>query len=167
MKNTTVKFKGSPVQTSGSLPEKNTKAENFTLTAADLSGKTLADYSGEWVIMNVFPSIDTSVCATSVREFNKRAASLKNTKVLCISKDLPFAQNRFCGAEGIENVEMLSDFRTDFGKRYGILIENGPLKGLLSRAVLVINPGGTVVHREQVPNIEDEPDYEKALAAIK
>lgn len=167
MKNTTVKFKGSPVQTSGSLPEKNTKAENFTLTAADLSGKTLADYSGEWVIMNVFPSIDTSVCATSVREFNKRAASLKNTKVLCISKDLPFAQNRFCGAEGIENVEMLSDFRTDFGKRYGILIENGPLKGLLSRAVLVINPEGTVVHREQVPNIEDEPDYEKALAAIK
>ena len=137
------------------------------MTAVDLSPKSLTDYAGKKIILNIFPSIDTGTCATSVREFNKKATDLKNTVVLCISKDLPFAQARFCGAEGIENVVMLSDFANgSFGKDYGLEITNGPLANLHSRAVIVLDAKGKVIHTEQVSDIVDEPNYEAALNAI-
>lgn len=138
------------------------------MTKVDLGAASLADFAGTKLILNIFPSIDTGVCATSVREFNKTAASLENTKVLCISRDLPFAQKRFCGAEGIENVEMLSDFQTgDFGKNYGLELVDGPLKGLHARAVVVLDENHQVVYEELVPEIAQEPNYEAALNAIK
>ena len=164
----TITLKGNAISTIGNLPEKGTKAPEFQLTATDLSKKSLADFNGFKLILNIFPSVDTGTCATSVRTFNKTAASLANTKVVCISRDLPFAQGRFCGAEGIENVEMLSDFADgNFGKNYGLEITNGPLANLHSRAIVVINESGDVVYSEQVPEIVDEPNYEDALAAIK
>ena len=136
--------------------------------AEDLSKKTLADFIGSKLILNIFPSIDTGTCATSVRSFNKAASSLKNTKVLCISRDLPFAQGRFCGAEGIENVVMLSDFDSgDFGKSYGLNIIDGPLQGLNSRSIVVVDENGIVIYTEQIPNTPDEPNYEAALNALK
>lgn len=163
-----VTFKGNEVNTSGTLPKKGSAAPNFNLTATDLSTKTLKDYSGHNVILNIFPSVDTGVCAQSVREFNKKAGDIQNTKVLCVSKDLPFAFSRFCAAEGLENVESLSDFKDgNFGKSYEVTFTDGPMEGLLSRAVVVLNPKGEVIYNEQVPEITNEPDYESALQALK
>ena len=163
-----ITLKGNAISTSGELPSIETKAPDFQLTGVDLSKKSLADFGGSRLILNIFPSIDTGTCATSVRTFNKTAASLENTKVLCISRDLPFAQARFCGAEGIENVVMLSDFAEgSFGKNYGLEITNGPLANLHSRAIVVLDADGTVLYTEQVPEIVDEPNYEKALTAIQ
>ncbi len=163
----TVTLKGNPIHTSGELPSKGSNAPAFTLTKNDLSTTTLANYAGKKVVLNIFPSIDTGTCAQSVRQFNKDAASLENTVVLCISKDLPFAQARFCGAEGIENVEMLSDFRDgNFGKSYGLEFSDGPLMPLHSRAVVVVNEEGTVTYTEQVAEIVDEPNYSGALDAL-
>ncbi len=162
-----ITLKGNAINTIGNLPSVNSKAPNFTLTAVDLSAKSLSDFSGKKVVLNVFPSVDTGTCATSVREFNKKAANLDNTVVLCISKDLPFAQARFCGAEGIDNVVMLSDFATsNFGKSYELEITDGPLANLHSRAIVVIDENGNVKYNEQVSEIVDEPNYEAALKAL-
>jgi len=162
-----VTLKGNPINTIGNLPEVGSKAPNFKLAKLDLSDVSLNDYQGQKVILNIFHSIDTGTCANSVRTFNKEASALENTKVLCISKDLPFAQGRFCGAEGIENVEMLSDFRdSNFGKAYNLLFENGPVKGLLSRSIIVLDSNGTVVHTQQVSEVVEEPDYKAALEAV-
>lgn len=159
---------GNPANTIGKLPTTGSKAQDFTLKAADLSSKSLSDYAGSNLILNIFPSVDTGVCATSVRTFNKSAANLENTKVLCISRDLPFAQARFCGAEGIENVEMLSDFVDgSFGKNYGVEIIDGAFENLHSRAIVVINSNGEIVYTEQVPEVGQEPNYDGALASIK
>lgn len=158
---------GNPIHTSGDLPQKGSKATDFNLIKTDLSAATLADFSGKRVVMNIFPSIDTGTCAQSVRTFNEQASKLENTTVLCISRDLPFAQKRFCGAEGLENVINLSDFKTgEFGKNYGLEITDGPLAGLHSRAVIVLDENGTVIHAEQVGEIADEPNYEAALAVL-
>ncbi|MFY7731101.1 MAG: thiol peroxidase [Flavobacterium sp.] len=158
---------GNPVHTVGNLPENGTKAPDFTLVKQDLSTTSLADFKGSKVILNIFPSIDTGTCAASVRKFNEKAASLENTKVICVSRDLPFAQTRFCGAEGIANVLTASDFKDgSFGADYGLTITDGPLAGLHSRAVVVINEEGNVVYTEQVPDIKDEPDYDNALASL-
>lgn len=164
---TAIQLKGNTIHTVGKLPAVGSSAENFTLVADDLSEKSLSDFSGKKIILNIFPSVNTGVCSASVRRFNQDAAGLDNTVVLCISKDLPFAQKQFCAAEGIKNVVMLSDFRTDFGHQYGVQIADGPMKGLLSRAVVVINPAGKIVYEEQVPEITQEPNYDKALAAVK
>jgi len=161
-----ITFKGSNVQTVGNLPAVGNKAKDFTLVGTDLSDKSLSNYKGKNVILNIFPSVNTGVCATSVRKFNEEAASLENTVVLCISKDLPFAQAEFCAAQGLKNVEMLSDFRTDFGEEYGVQMVDGPLKGLLSRSVVVINANGDIVYEEQVPEITQEPNYSAALKAL-
>ncbi|MCF2873978.1 MULTISPECIES: thiol peroxidase [unclassified Tenacibaculum] len=162
-----ITLQGNPVETVGNLPETGNKAMDFSLAATDLSIKSLSDFSGSRLILNIFPSVDTGTCATSVREFNKKASSLENTKVLCISRDLPFAQGRFCGAEGIENVVMLSDFSTgSFGKDYGLEIKDGPLSGLHSRCIVIINEEGNVTYTEQVSEIVDEPNYEAALKAL-
>ncbi|SDD34677.1 thiol peroxidase [Niabella drilacis] len=161
-----ITLKGNPVTTVGTLPEKGSKLKDFTLVNAGLAEKKLADYAGKKVVLNIFPSVDTGVCAASVRKFNEKAAALDNTVVLNISKDLPFALNRFCAAEGISNVETLSDFRGHFGDDYGVTFADSPMKGLLSRAVIVANPDGEVVYTEQVPEITTEPDYEAALAAL-
>lgn len=165
----TTKLKGGQVKLAGDFVHKGTAAPGFEMIKADLSPFNLSECKGKYVILNIFPSLDTSVCATSVRKFNKHASSLPNTIVLAISKDLPFAQGRFCSTEGIENVVALSDFRniSDFGKKYGVLIEDSPLQGLLARAVVVINPEGEIVYSELVPEITQEPDYEKALEEIK
>jgi len=164
----TVTLKGNEFKTSGELPKVDSKAPNFSLTAGDLSTKSLADFSGSKLVLNIFPSIDTGTCAASVRQFNKEAGNLENTKVLCISKDLPFAQGRFCGAEGLENVINLSDYKTgQFGKDYGVQFTNGPLDVLLSRSVVVLDENGTVIYTEQVSETVDEPNYKKALEALK
>ena len=158
---------GNPVVINGELPKIGASAIDFQLVASDLSTKTLADFSGNKLLLNIFPSIGTGICSASVRAFNKSASSFENTKVLCISRDLPFAQQQFCAAEGIENVVMLSDFRTGaFGKDYGILMTNGKFDGLLSRCVVVINKEGTIIYTEQVPEIGQEPNYEAALEAL-
>ena len=164
---TAITLGGKTIHTVGKLPAVGTSLKEVTLTGVDLKDNTLADYKGKYVIMNIFPSVNTGVCSKSVRKFNEDAANLKNTTVLCISKDLPFAQKAFCGAEGIKNVVMLSDFRTDFGNAYGVQIADGPMKGLLSRAVIVVNPEGKIVYEQQVPEIGQEPDYAAALAVIK
>ena len=159
---------GSPIHTMGDLPKVGDQAPNFRLAKTDLSNVTLADYKGQRVILNIFRSIDTGTCAASVREFNKVASALKNTKVLCISKDLPFAQNRFCGAEGIENVEMLSGFRDNsFGKAYNLLFTDGPVEGLLSRSIVVLDENHKVIYTEQVQEVVEEPNYEPALAVLE
>lgn len=158
---------GNPINTNGTLPQVGTKATDFKLVKNDLSIATLADFAGTKLVLNIFPSIDTGTCATSVRSFNAKASALENTKVLCISRDLPFAQKRFCGAEGLENVINLSDFNTgQFGKDYGLEIVDSVLAGLHSRVVLVLDENGIVKYTEQVPEIADEPNYEKALAAL-
>ena len=164
---TAITLGGKTIHTVGKLPEVGTPVKEFTLTGVDLKDNSSADYKGKYVIMNIFPSVNTGVCSKSVRKFNEDAAGLKNTAVLCISKDLPFAQKAFCGAEGIKNVVMLSDFRTDFGHSYGVQIADGPMKGLLSRAVIVVSPDGKIVYQQQVPEIGQEPDYAAALAAVK
>ncbi len=161
-----ITLKGNPINTSGSLPNKDSQAKDFELVAADLSVKTLADFSGSKVVLNIFPSLDTGTCAASVRHFNKVASELDNTKVLCISKDLPFAQARFCGAEGLDNVITLSDFRSNFGETYGLQIVDGPLAGLHSRAVVVLDENGKVIYTQQVPEIVDEPNYDEVLKAL-
>jgi thiol peroxidase len=162
-----ITLKGNPINTLGNLPEIGTKAPDFKLVANDLSVKSLADFQGKKVVLNIFPSLDTATCAASVRRFNVEASKLENTVVLCISKDLPFAQARFCGAEGLDKVHTLSDFRGgEFGKNYGVEIVDGPLAGLESRAVVILNEAGEVVYNQQVPEIVDEPNYEMALKAI-
>lgn len=162
------KFKGTDVTLKGEFVKKGSLAPDFTLVKGDLSLFNLSDVKGKNVVLNIFPSLDTGVCATSVRKFNKLAAGANNTVVLAISKDLPFAQGRFCTTEGIENVIPLSDFRnlTDFANKYGVLMTDGPLAGLLARAVVVINPDGEIIYTELVPEIVQEPDYDSALAAI-
>lgn len=162
----TITLKGNAVETVGNLPSTGSTAPAFELVKTDLSSVTLESYKGKNLILNIFPSIDTPTCATSVRTFNKKAAGLDNTAVLCIAADLPFAFKRFCGAEGIENVESASVFRSSFGKDYGVEIATGVLTGLLSRAVIVIDANGTVAYTEQVGEIADEPNYDAALAAL-
>lgn len=163
----TVTLKGNKIHTSGNLPKKGEKAPNFKLTATDLSTKTLDDFKGHNLVLNIFPSVDTGTCATSVRTFNKQASELKDTKVLCISHDLPFAFSRFCGAEGLENVVSLSDFKDgSFGKTYGLDFVDGPLEALHSRCIVVVDKDGIVTHTEQVPEIVDEPNYEAAINAL-
>ncbi|GGB66988.1 putative thiol peroxidase [Flavobacterium suaedae] len=158
---------GNPVNITGNLPATGTKAPGFELVKNDLSTVSLNDFKSSKLVLNIFPSIDTGTCATSVRKFNEKAAGIENTKVLCISRDLPFAQARFCGAEGLDNVITLSDFKEGkFGNDYGLTITDGPLAGLHSRAVIVINEEGNIVYTEQVSEIKDEPDYDKALAAL-
>lgn len=162
-----ITLKENPIHTIGELPAVGEKIKDFTLVKSDLSQVSLKDFAGHKLVLNIFPSLDTGICAASVRRFNKVAGELQNTKVLCISRDLPFAQSRFCGAEGLTNVITLSDFNTgEFGKNYGLEIADGPLKGLHSRAVIIVNEEGKVVYTEQVPEIAQEPDYEKALQAL-
>jgi thiol peroxidase len=157
----TITLKGNPVNTIGELPKVGEQAKDFALVKNDLSTIGLKDFEGKNIVLNIFPSVDTGTCATSVREFNKKASELENTIVVCVSKDLPFAFSRFCGAEGIENVWVASDFRTgDFGKNYGLEILDGPLAGLHSRCVVVLNPKGEVIYTEQVGEIVDEPNYQ-------
>lgn len=158
---------GNPINTIGQLPQVGSKAADFQLVKNDLSVATLADFAGSKLVLNIFPSIDTGTCATSVRTFNAKASALENTKVLCISRDLPFAQKRFCGAEGLENVVNLSDFKDgSFGKNYGLEIVDGPLAGLHSRVVIIIDENGVVKYAEQVAEIANEPNYAAALAAL-
>jgi thiol peroxidase len=158
---------GNPINTNGELPKVGAKAPSFNMTKNDLSIATLKDFEGSKLVLNIFPSIDTATCATSVRKFNEQASQLSNTKVLCISRDLPFAQKRFCVAEGLENVINLSDFKDgSFGKNYGLEITDSVLAGLHSRVVIVIDETGNVLYSEQVPEIADEPNYEAALAAL-
>ncbi len=162
-----ITLKGNPINTNGELPKVGSKAADFKLIKTDLSVATLADFAGSKLVLNIFPSIDTSTCATSVKEFNEKASALKNTKVLCVSRDLPFAQKRFCGAEGLENVINLSDFNTGaFGKNYGLEIVDGVLAGLHSRVIIVLDENGVVKYTEQVSDIVDEPNYDAALAAL-
>ena len=163
----TVTLKGNEIQTSGELPVVGSKAPNFSLTAGDLSTKTLQDFTGSKVVLNIFPSLDTGTCASSVREFNKIASGLENTKVLCISRDLPFAQGRFCGAEGLENVINLSDYKDgSFGKDYDLIFINGPLDALLSRSVIVLDENGMILYTEQVSETANEPNYKAALEVL-
>ena len=163
-----ITFKGNPIQTAGELPKKGEKAPDFKLVKSDLSETTLADYRGKRLVLNIFPSIDTGICAASVRHFNKDAAGLDNTVVLCVSKDLPFAHKRFCEAEGIANVVTASEFRNDsFSDAYRVKMTSGPLTGLMSRSIVVVDEDGKVVYTEQVPEIVQEPDYASALAALK
>lgn len=163
----TVTLKGNPFHTSGQLPTVGSQAPDFKLTTTDLATKSLSDFKGENVVLNIFPSVDTGTCAQSVRTFNKEASNLENTKVLCISRDLPFAQARFCGAEGLENVVSLSDFKDgSFGKSYGLDFTDGPLQALHSRCIVVINPEGKIIHTEQVAETANEPNYEAALSVL-
>jgi thiol peroxidase len=163
-----ISFKGNPINTVGNLPFIGTKAPDFNLTKTDLSAVTLASFAGKKVILNIFPSIDTGVCAASVRRFNQDAASLGNTVILGVSRDLPFAHSRFCGAEGITNVIATSDMRDcSFGENYGVTITEGPLAGLFSRAVVVIDESGKVIYAEQVTEITQEPNYGAALNVLK
>ena len=164
---TTTKLGPNIVHLSGDLPEVGSKAPDFLLVGNDMREVSLKDFPGKTIVLNIFPSIDTSVCATSVRQFNQRAAALENVVVLAIAKDLPFAMKRFCGAEGIERVITLSDFRNKgFSKDYGVDMVDGGFEGLHARAIVVISPDGTVKYTELVPAIGQEPDYENALSAI-
>lgn len=163
----TITFKGNPVHSSGDLPKVGSKAPDFILTNGDLSDVRLADFSGKKKILNIVPSLDTGVCATSARTFDKRVATLSDTVCLTISADLPFAATRFCKTEGVQNVVTLSELRDrSFGKDYGVEMIDGPLAGLLSRAVVVLDESDTVLYIQQVPEITQEPDYDKALAAV-
>lgn len=163
-----ITLKGNVIHTIGELPKVGTKAPDFKLVKNDLSEGSLSDFKGQRLVLNIFPSLDTGTCAASVRHFNAEASKLKNTSVLCISKDLPFAQARFCGAEGLTDVHNLSDFRTGkFGKDYGVEIVDGPLAGLESRAVVVVDVDGSIIYTQQVKEIVDEPNYDAALALLK
>ena len=161
-----VTLKGNPCHTNGELPAVGAKAPAFELVGADLGTLELKNFAGENLVLNIFPSVDTPTCATSVRTFNQKAASLGGTKVLCVSRDLPFAQKRFCAAEGIEGVVNGSAFRGSFLSDYGVELTDGPLKGLAARAVVVLDGEGTVKHTQLVGEIADEPDYDAALASI-
>ncbi|MBC7495076.1 MAG: thiol peroxidase [Flavobacterium sp.] len=163
----TVTLGGNTINTVGNLPAVGSKAPNFELVKDDLSVVTLNDFSGKRVVLNIFPSVDTGTCAASVRKFNEKASTLKNTSVLCISRDLPFAQKRFCAAEGLDNVAVLSDFKTGaFGKAYGLEITDGAFSGLHSRVVLVLDENLNVIYTEQVAEIGNEPNYDAALAVL-
>jgi thiol peroxidase len=157
---------GNPVHTVGELPEIGTKAPDFSLTAGNLGEITRDELAGKKVVLNIFPSIDTPTCAASVRHFNESASSLDNTVVLCVSADLPFAQTRFCGAEGLTNVQTGSTFRSNFGQQYGVTLADGRLSGLLARSVVVLDETGTVIHTQLVPEIANEPNYDSALGAL-
>lgn len=163
----TITFKGNPINTIGNLPEVGREAQEFTMVSGDLSEKHLADYTGKRVVLNIFPSIDTGICAASARKFNEEASNLDNTVVINVSRDLPFALSRFCAAEGLNNVETLSDFRGNFGEDYGVTLSDSPLKGLLSRAVVVLDEKAKIIYTEQVPEIGQEPNYEAAIASLK
>jgi thiol peroxidase len=162
----TVTLKGNAFQTVGELPAVGSKAPDFNLVKTDLSEVSLKDFTGSRLILNIFPSVDTGVCATSIRTFNKKVGELSNTKVLCVSADLPFAAARFCGAEGIDNVTTGSSFRSAFGQDYGVSFSTGPLAGLLSRSVVVIDENGVVTYVEQVAETTEEPNYEGAAAVL-
>jgi len=163
----TITLKGNPITTVGSLPAVGIPAPLFSLVKTDLSTVTSQDLRGKRIVLNIFPSVDTPTCATSVRRFNAEAAKLANTVVLCVSKDLPFAHARFCGAEGLKDVHGVSDFRSPaFGTDYGVTITSGPVQGLFSRAVVVIDAAGMVVHTEQVAELANEPDYAAVLAKL-
>lgn len=162
-----IALNGQKTRTTGDLPKIGSKAPDFLLTKTDLTDVTLKNYAGKKIVLNIFPSLDTPVCASSVRRFNAEAAKLPNTAVLCISMDLPFAHGRFCSTEGLKDVIGLSDLRKhNFGSAYGVRIIDGPLTGLFSRAVVVVNEKGNVVYTQQVPDITEEPDYNKALEAL-
>lgn len=164
----TVTLKGNPVTISGELPAVGSKAPAFNLTKGDLGEAKLSDYAGKNIVLSIVPSLDTGTCATSARKFNEQAGSMANTVVLCVSADLPFAQNRFCTTENIKNVVALSSFRNpEFGKAYGVTIQSAPLAGLLTRAIVVIGADGTVKHTELVGEIVNEPNYQAAISAIK
>ena len=164
---TQVTMMGNPIKVSGNFPQKGEKVTTLTLTNKELTDVTLDTYAGKRKVLNIFPSIDTGVCATSVRKFNQQAANLKNAVVLCISADLPFAQARFCGAEGIENVETLSTFRhKEVHENLGVNIITGPIAGLTARSVIVLDENNNVLHSELVSEIKDEPNYEAALATL-
>ncbi|WKD59185.1 thiol peroxidase [Corynebacterium caspium] len=162
----TTHLQGTPVRTSGELPAVGEKLPEIHLVGQDFQNFSTADLAGQRIVLNIFPSIDTGVCAMSVRHFNQDAADLENTVVVCASADLPPALARFCGAEGIENLRMGSSFRTDFGQNFGVTLEESPLQGLLARAVIVADVDGTVLHTELVPEISTEPNYEAALQAL-
>ena len=163
-----ITFKGNAVHTLGDLPKIGSQAPDFSLTKNDLSPVTLKEFSGKNVILNIFPSIDTPVCQASTRKFNEAVSKLDNTVVLCLSKDLPFALGRFCGAEGLKNVITGSEYKnSDFGNNYKVTITNGILEGLFSRAIVIVGSDGKVIYTEQVPDIAQEPNYEKALSAVK
>lgn len=161
-----VTLKGNPINTSGNLPSAGQASPNFNLVKSDLSEVNLASYGNKIKILNIFPSVDTGTCAMSVRQFNKLASDLPNTAVLCISKDLPFAQKRFCGAEGIEKVESLSAFRSNFAQDYGLEFTDGPLKGLCSRCIVILDGNNKVIYTEQVAETANEPNYDAAIKAI-
>lgn len=163
-----VTFKGNSVNTVGDLPQEGTRAPDFRLVGKDLSEVSLMDFVGKNKVISISPSLDTSVCALSVKKFNQMAASVPNTVIMYISRDLPFAMNRFCGAEGVENVVTLSAFRNEsFGRDYGVELTDSPMRGLFARAVLVLDETDRVIYQQLVPEIAEEPDYEKALAALK
>ena len=163
-----IQLTGTAANTVGDLPEVGSTAPDFQLTRRDLSSVTLTDYKGKKVVLNIFLSVDTGTCAQSVHQFNKKASLFDNTVILCVSTDLPFALNRFCGAEGIDNLEMLSDYKEGkFGEDYGITFKDGPLKTLFSRALVIVDEEGRVIYTEHVPRLVDEPNYQKALEAIK
>ena len=162
-----VKFQGNPMSTVGELPAIGTEAPNFALTAQDLSDIALHDLRGKRVVLNVFPSLDTEVCAASVRRFNKMASEMENTVVLCVSMDLPFAATRFCTANGIENVKTASGFRSDFGRTYGFEIAEGPFRGLYARGVVILDENGKVIGTSLCDEITNEPDYDYALGLLK
>ncbi len=162
-----ITLKGNPIHTIGNLPEVGSKAKDFKLVNEKLEVKSLGDYLGKKIVLNIFPSIDTGICAASARKFNEQVVNLDNTVVVNVSKDLPFALGRFCAAEGLNNIDTLSDFRGSFGEDFGVTIIDSPLQGLLSRAVVIVDESGKVVYTEQVPEIGQEPDYEKALQYLK
>ena len=161
-----VTLRGNPSNTNGELPAVGSTAPSFSLVGSDLGEVSSGSLAGKKVVLNIFPSVDTPTCAQSVRTFNERAAGLDDTVVLCVSEDLPFAQGRFCGAEGIENVKTGSGFRSDFAEQFGVKLADGPLAGLMARAVVVLDADGTVTHTQLVGEIADEPDYDAALAAL-
>jgi thioredoxin-dependent peroxiredoxin len=163
-----VTLKGNPVSTIGDLPVVGSKAPEFSLVGTNLADVKNTDFTGKRLVLNIFPSLDTATCAASVRRFNVEASKLQDAAVVCISKDLPFAHSRFCTTEGIENVVSASEFRSNaFGKNYGVMITDGPLQGLMARAVVVLDKDGTVLHSQLVPEITEEPDYESALNSLK
>jgi thiol peroxidase len=167
LKMTTITLKGTPTNTVGSLPKIGTQAPAFTFTKTDLSETALTDYLGKNIVLNIFPSVDTPTCSNSVRKFNSLANGLNNTTVLCVSADLPFAQKRFCGAENLDKVIPVSVFRhVEFGKNYGVTIIDGPLQGLLSRAIVILDEKGKVIYTQQVNEIAEEPDYDDAMDAL-
>ena len=164
---TQVALGGNPVHTVGTLPKVGAKLPSFTLTTGDLQDVSNKDFAGKRVIFNIFPSIDTNTCATSTRTFNSLVGSLKNTEVWCVSADLPFAQKRFCGAEGLNNVKTASTFRSDFGKTFGVTLRDSVLKGVLARAIVVADEKGKVLHTEMVSEIANEPNYDAAVKALR